>query len=199
MSQKRIYQSELPYFITTNVKDGGWIFQDRIHAEALHGMILRACSIHGFLLIAFSILPNHFHLLVEPPLWEEGRFRTSCIPLNETSRGMFLDVLSGKRVSMSVSSPTTHISPMLFRTFFTITKSWSCPSDLARIPTCTNQKRHSGAFKSYDFFKINRSSATATPFSFCDGTTQSAARSTGIGAFLTAMPSPTLRSIEISL
>jgi len=65
MTQRRIYQDECPYFITTNTQNRGWFFADEKYALTLHKIIVKACKIKKFDLFAFCILPEHLHLMAQ--------------------------------------------------------------------------------------------------------------------------------------
>lgn len=65
MSQRRVYQDEFPYFVTTNTRKRKEFFNDIGYARLLYGIILKACKMKNFLVYAFCIMPDHLHLLVE--------------------------------------------------------------------------------------------------------------------------------------
>ena len=65
MTQRRIYQDECPYFITTNTHNREWFFADGKYALALYKIIIEACRIKHFDLLAFCILPEHLHLMAQ--------------------------------------------------------------------------------------------------------------------------------------
>lgn len=64
MSQRRIYQDEYPYFVTTNTRNRKPFFDDIRYAQLLHKIILEACKMKDFLVYAFCVMPDHLHLLV---------------------------------------------------------------------------------------------------------------------------------------
>lgn len=65
-SQKRIYQENGIYFVTSKTKDNFLYFKEEILCE-LWLEELRLCKkIKRFELLAFCLLPDHFHLLVLP-------------------------------------------------------------------------------------------------------------------------------------
>ena len=70
----------IAYFITTVSKDRRPLLRDIRLAQRLATMIRTACTMKGFTLLGFSILPDHVHLLVihqrilERMRWEGGIF-----------------------------------------------------------------------------------------------------------------------------
>lgn len=64
MSQRRIYQNEFPYFVTTNTQGRRPFFGDVRFAQLLHKVIIKSCWIKNCLVYAFCIMPDHLHLLV---------------------------------------------------------------------------------------------------------------------------------------
>ncbi len=83
MTQRTFNQSEFPYFVTFNVADRKWVFDDLHLAERLNRTIRNACSLKHFTLYAFCILPDHVHLLVQKS--KSGTILTSRVFI--TSRG----------------------------------------------------------------------------------------------------------------
>ncbi|MBI4414908.1 MAG: transposase [Candidatus Kerfeldbacteria bacterium] len=65
MTQRRIYQEEFPYFVTTNTFERVPIFLDEQIALKLGRAIVSACAITEFSILAYAILPDHLHLLVQ--------------------------------------------------------------------------------------------------------------------------------------
>lgn len=65
-SQKRIYIPEAIYFVTTKTKGNSQYFRDPRLAELCANRIRVAQMITPFNLIAFVILPDHVHLLIQP-------------------------------------------------------------------------------------------------------------------------------------
>lgn len=65
MTQRRIYQDNFPYLITSCVYNGIWFFEKRKHTKLLYPIIIKACQLKSFDFYAFCILPNHLHLLVK--------------------------------------------------------------------------------------------------------------------------------------
>ena len=63
MTQRRIYQNEFPYLITSNTKNRNPIFEDTKLTWKLNRAIQACCVLKGFVLLGFCILPDHFHLL----------------------------------------------------------------------------------------------------------------------------------------
>ncbi|MFA5070720.1 MAG: transposase [Patescibacteria group bacterium] len=55
----------MPYFITTNIEERFWFFDNEKYAQLLYQIIIEAGRIKGFNLYAFCILPDHLHLLVK--------------------------------------------------------------------------------------------------------------------------------------
>jgi REP element-mobilizing transposase RayT len=64
MTQRRIYQEEYPYFITTNIKNGIWFFDKVKYAKLLSNIIFQACRLKKHILYAYCIMPDHLHALV---------------------------------------------------------------------------------------------------------------------------------------
>lgn len=65
MSQRRIYQEEFPYFVTTKTKDGICFFNKTKYALLLSNIIFQACHLKKYILYAYCIMPDHLHLLVK--------------------------------------------------------------------------------------------------------------------------------------
>ncbi len=65
MTQRRIYQCRSPYFVTFNVLNGEWLFEDEEKARMLHEIILWAAEMKNHRVYQFCIMPNHVHLLCQ--------------------------------------------------------------------------------------------------------------------------------------
>jgi REP element-mobilizing transposase RayT len=65
MTQRRIYQNECPYFITFNTAKGEPVFEDAELAQALAQTMRNAARLKGWTILAYQIMPNHVHLLVQ--------------------------------------------------------------------------------------------------------------------------------------
>jgi len=70
MTQRRIYQCDLPYHIAFNVLNRECLpagrhgfFEDGEKAELLHGIILNAGEIKNHIVYQFCIMPDHVHVL----------------------------------------------------------------------------------------------------------------------------------------
>ncbi len=72
MTQRRIYQCAFPYFVTFNVLDRDWIFEDNQKAEMLHEIILNAGHLKNHLVYQFCIMPDHVHILCQTPYVSRG-------------------------------------------------------------------------------------------------------------------------------
>ncbi|MBI3597574.1 MAG: transposase [Nitrospirae bacterium] len=66
MTQRRIYQTEFPYFVTTAVRSRLPFFEDDHHATLLQAVILdRTAALHCDL-FGYATLLDHVHLLIKP-------------------------------------------------------------------------------------------------------------------------------------
>ncbi|MFH1366385.1 MAG: hypothetical protein ABIH38_00145 [Patescibacteria group bacterium] len=65
MTQRRIYQNEFPYFITTNIRERFWFFDNKEYTLLFYKIVIKACKKKDFILYAFGILADHVHLLVK--------------------------------------------------------------------------------------------------------------------------------------
>jgi REP element-mobilizing transposase RayT len=65
MIQRRIYQNECPYFITFNTAKGEPVFEEKELAQALALTMRNAAWLKGWTILAYQIMPNHIHLLVQ--------------------------------------------------------------------------------------------------------------------------------------
>lgn len=66
MTQRRIYQTEFPYFVTAAVKRRLPFFEDEHHATLLRAAILdRTTALHCEL-FGYATLLDHVHLLLKP-------------------------------------------------------------------------------------------------------------------------------------
>ncbi len=66
MRQQHVQQDEYPYFITTNVAERRAFFMDEKYAQLLEGVVRKTCTLKGFSLLGYVIMPDHVHLLVYP-------------------------------------------------------------------------------------------------------------------------------------
>ncbi len=66
MTQRRVIQNEYPYLLTSNVRGGEPFFEDAGHAKALAKIIRTTCELKHFALLAYSIMPEHVHIVVSP-------------------------------------------------------------------------------------------------------------------------------------
>jgi len=64
-SQKRIYDDYI-YFITSCIDDKADFFREKLFCELWINELMMAKEIHKFLLYAFCLNYNHFHLLIKP-------------------------------------------------------------------------------------------------------------------------------------
>lgn len=64
MTQRRIYQEEFPYFITTNTLKRQKIFENTHFAVELYDTILKLCRKLHCPVYAFDIMPDHLHILI---------------------------------------------------------------------------------------------------------------------------------------
>jgi len=65
MTQRRIYQNDYPYFITFRIRDNFPLFEDKKMAELLADIMVKAGQLKGFYVLAYQIMPDHVHLLVQ--------------------------------------------------------------------------------------------------------------------------------------
>ena len=65
MTQRRICQNEFPYFITTNIRERFWFFDNKEYTLLFYKIVIKACKKKDFILYAFGILADHVHLLVK--------------------------------------------------------------------------------------------------------------------------------------
>ena len=64
MTQRIIFQNQYPYFITTNIKNGYYLFKNEKYAYLLSGIILSVATLKDTNLLSYIIMPNHVHLLI---------------------------------------------------------------------------------------------------------------------------------------
>ncbi len=64
MTQRRIYQNEFPYFITFRTRGGAPLFEDEKYVDLMLNVIFKTCIIKHFEILAFQIMVDHIHLLV---------------------------------------------------------------------------------------------------------------------------------------
>ncbi|MFH0952310.1 MAG: transposase, partial [Patescibacteria group bacterium] len=65
MTQRRIYQDIYPYHLTFNTKEGVPFFENVEKAELLYITIMNVCEKKKYVVVAFSILPNHIHMMIQ--------------------------------------------------------------------------------------------------------------------------------------
>lgn len=66
MTQRRTYQTDFPYFVTTTVEKRLPLFEKEQYALLLQAAILdRTAALHC-ILFGYAILPDHVHLLLKP-------------------------------------------------------------------------------------------------------------------------------------
>ncbi|MFH0804887.1 MAG: transposase [Patescibacteria group bacterium] len=65
MTQRRTFFAEYPYFVTFRTKEGFQLFEKVAYAELMAQFIRRTCSMKGFEIIAWQIMPDHVHLLIQ--------------------------------------------------------------------------------------------------------------------------------------
>lgn len=64
MTQRRIYQEEYPYFVTTRIKNSLWLFDNDKYAGLLSQEIFKSGEIKGFDILCYQIMPDYLHMLV---------------------------------------------------------------------------------------------------------------------------------------
>jgi REP element-mobilizing transposase RayT len=66
MTQRRTYQTDFPYFVTTTIEKRLPLFEKEQYALLLQAAILdRTAALHCNL-FGYAILPDHVHLLLKP-------------------------------------------------------------------------------------------------------------------------------------
>ena len=65
MTQRRIYQNNYPYFITTNTRKRIWFFDNQKIAKIISDSIINSCEMNHYILYAYCIMPNHVHILTK--------------------------------------------------------------------------------------------------------------------------------------
>jgi REP element-mobilizing transposase RayT len=65
MTQRRIYQNEFPYLITSKVYGDQWLFVDERLAAIMWRHIFIAQRDFSFLIFCFSTVPSHNHLIIK--------------------------------------------------------------------------------------------------------------------------------------
>lgn len=65
MTQRRIYQKDFPYFISTNTLRRQCIFENTHYAAELYDTTLKVCKNLNCTVYVFSIMPDHLHLLLK--------------------------------------------------------------------------------------------------------------------------------------
>lgn len=65
MTQRRIHQSEYPYFVTFRTRADLWLFDDIEYAEILRKIMINAGRLKRFDILAYQIMPDHVHILVK--------------------------------------------------------------------------------------------------------------------------------------
>jgi len=64
MTQRRIYQNEYPYFVTFRTRGSFVLFEDVEMARLLAGVVFNAGRLKRFDILAYQIMPDHMHMLV---------------------------------------------------------------------------------------------------------------------------------------
>lgn len=90
MTQRHFLETSLS-FVTTNVFERSFVFDEKEKAERLAGIIIGSCALKYFNLVAFCILPDHFHLLVRNRIENRGleRPRYSISNLMQSIKGTY--------------------------------------------------------------------------------------------------------------
>ncbi len=65
-SQKRFYDPDTVYFVTSKVHDNQPVFNESIFADLFIAELRLCRQLKGFSLYSFCLLPDHFHLLLKP-------------------------------------------------------------------------------------------------------------------------------------
>lgn len=107
MTQRRIYQTEYPYFITTVTAGRSPVFEDKEKAALMAEIIHESCAMHEYTSIAFCILPDHLHLLVESKSESAESWTRAMSPQQERAqraleKARCLEILNPQR---GLSSP----------------------------------------------------------------------------------------------
>jgi REP element-mobilizing transposase RayT len=64
MTQRRIYQTQYPYFVTFNTRRGFCTFDNVTCAKILSDVIFQTCRIKNFQILIYQIMPDHVHMLI---------------------------------------------------------------------------------------------------------------------------------------
>ncbi len=66
MNFRRYYLPNAIVFITQVVQDRAPVFRNPAHIELLLSILRRVQTLHPFAMLAYTFMPDHFHLLIRP-------------------------------------------------------------------------------------------------------------------------------------
>lgn len=128
VTQRRIYQNDYPYFITTNTTFRQPWFENGMLAERLAGCIVFGCRIKGFILLAYCMLPDHVHMLVMKQPLQRTLSSVRCMDKNPSTpqRGLSSPCCTQNTISDLVQSikGTFSRASRLFPSFDEVEKIW---------------------------------------------------------------------------
>jgi REP element-mobilizing transposase RayT len=75
VTQRRIHQDEYPYFVTFRTKKECLLFEETKYAKLLTDIIVNSGKLKLFDILAYQIMPDHIHLLVNSSAPTERRTR----------------------------------------------------------------------------------------------------------------------------
>ena len=86
MTQRRIYQSEYPYFVTFRTKDNYPLFDELKYTALMSEVIFNSCNIKYFDVLSYQIMPDHVHLLTQNHKIDRTMLNNSA-PAERCARG----------------------------------------------------------------------------------------------------------------
>ena len=108
MKQRRIYQSEYPYFVTFRTKDNYPLFDELKYTALMSKVIFNSCNIKYFDVLSYQIMPDHVHLLTQNHKIDRTMLNNSA-PAERCARGQsngFNHIIT-ERVSVPAMGPKT--------------------------------------------------------------------------------------------
>jgi REP element-mobilizing transposase RayT len=133
MTQRRIYQEEYPYFVTFRTREGYALFEDEKMTELLSEIMFKAGRLKRYDILAYQIMPDHIHLLVNHFNTDADGTRNPIAGAETRDVGMYKRYPSSRRTRVSlpaVASTNSHPPAMDNPNMPAMTRSSPTISDL---------------------------------------------------------------------
>ena len=66
-SPVHVFQPDTTYIVTAGTYHKQHFFKDAVHLSLLRDTLFNVCDYHGWVLLAWALFPNHYHIITQSP------------------------------------------------------------------------------------------------------------------------------------